>query len=125
MDTDLTVKATDADFIAEKQSDDDTSCNQITCEVVAAEPIADPIVQCEVVQLPESGEYDVVLSLTQRIDNPDLSLGDTYTFQIVTQVILKPKIHPGFKTLLSRFHVRIKEINVRRLSMCSHLKVQK
>lgn len=101
MDSDLTVKATDADFIAQKQSDDDTSCNQITCEVVAAELTADPIVQCEVVQLPESGEYDVVLSLTQRIDNPELGLGDTYTFQIETQVTLEHKIHPGFKTLPS------------------------
>lgn len=101
MDSDLTVKATDADFIAQKQSDDDTSCNQIRCEVVAAEPTPDPIVQCEVVQLPESGEYDVVLSLTQRIDNPELGLGDTYTFQIETQVTLEHKIHPGFKTLPS------------------------
>ena len=102
MDTDLTVIATDADFIAQKQSDDDTSCNQITCEVVAAEPIADPIVQCDVVELPESGEYDVVLSLTQRIDNPELGLGDTYTFQIVTQVIFERKINSGFKIFSSR-----------------------
>ena len=83
VDPNLTIKSTDADFIAKKKSDEDTSCNQIKCKVES-----DPkgIVQCEVEELQSPGEYDVLLSLNQRIDNPELALGDTYTFQIVTQV---------------------------------------
>ena len=85
VDPGLTIKATDIDFIAQKPSADDTSCNQIKCEVVAVEPVNDPIVKCEIEPL-STGEYDVLLSLIQRIDNPELDLGDTYTFKIVAQV---------------------------------------
>ena len=90
VDSALTIKATDADFIAQKQTEEDTSCNQINCDVVAVNPGPDNIVQCEVALL-SSGEYDVLLSLTQRIDNADLGLGDSYTFQIVAQVIFGHK----------------------------------
>ncbi len=90
----MTIKATDADFIATKHFEEDTSCNEIKCDVVAVNPGPDNIVKCEV-ELLSSGEYDVLLSLTQRIDNPDLGLGDSYTFQIVAQVIFGYKIQLG------------------------------
>ena len=95
----MTIKATDADLIAQKQTVEDTSCNQIKCDVVAVNLGPDNIVQCEV-ELLSSGEYDVLLSLTQRIDNPDLGLGDTYTFQIVAKVIFGHEIHWQFNKSL-------------------------
>ena len=86
VDPGLTISATDLDLIVKNPSAQDTSCNEITWAVID-ETHLDPIIKCEVELLESSGEYDVLLSLTQRLDNSDLGLGDTYTFKIVTKVI--------------------------------------
>ena len=84
---------------------------------MAVEPGIEPIVKCEIEPL-SSGEYDVLLSLIQRIDNPELDLGDTYTFQIVTQVKFEHQCKMSFQ-----YNTRTKGINVKRRQMNSNLKL--
>ena len=86
VDSGLTITASDLDFIAQTPSNEDTSCNKIECEIVSGTDLR-TIVQCEV-ELLSSGEYDVLLSLTQKIDSLE---EDSYNFQIVAKVIFNIK----------------------------------
>ena len=83
-DSGLTGAAADRDLMAANPSQQDTSCNQIKCEVFASE--TDPLLQCEL-ELKSSGEYEVQFTLKERLDNPELGIGDTYICHIVAKVI--------------------------------------
>ena len=80
VDPQLAITATDGDFVVANPQAEDTSCAVVQCEVVA-----DPeqIISCSTQPRPGEGGYDVLVSLTKRIDY--LSQ-DSYEFTLQTKV---------------------------------------
>ena len=82
VDPQLAITATDGDFVVANPQSEDTSCARVQCEVVA-----DPeqIISCSTQPRPDEEGYDVLVSLTKRIDY--LSQ-DSYEFTLQTKVAL-------------------------------------